>query len=145
MDLFARRTFLSGPGRLLPLLAAAFFLAGFCPAGGAGPLTYNTDCSLEGKLVTATADASDTWDEKPHDFPALALETPVSVAGDPSDEFGDPESGVKTVQLVLTPPLMKQFKSLKGRTVALRGKLFHAQTGHHFTPVLMEVESISLR
>ena len=145
MDPFAQHVFRSGPGRLLAILALAFLWAGFCPANGAGPFTYNTGCTLEGKLVTATADPSDTWDEKPHDFPALALGAPISVERDPNDEFGDPESGVQTIQLVLSAPLMKEFKSLKGRAVSIRGKLFHAQTGHHFTPVLLEVESIAAR
>ena len=39
--------------------------------------------------------------------------------------------------------LLGSHKDLIGKTVVLRGTLFHANTGHHHTDVLMDVQSIS--
>ena len=64
---------------------------------------------------------------------------PVCVAGD------EPETNVRDIQLVF--PDMKQYRryaSLLGKRVAVRGKLFHASTGHHHPNVLLEVASINL-
>lgn len=54
------------------------------------------------------------------------------------------ENNVTDLQLVF-PQGQKQYdkyKSLKGRRVTVAGTLFHAETGHHHTKVLLTVTSI---
>lgn len=106
-------------------------------------LTYDVECKLSGVLISSTANASDTYDEKPHTFPAIELAKPVSVQCAPDDQENSPENNVRIMQLVLNGPLTQAFVKAKGRKVVLTGKLFHSMTGHHFTPVLVDVISIS--
>lgn len=76
-------------------------------------------------------------------LPILILDSPVNVRGNPDTKAGfDQESveDVREIQLVLTMP----HKELIGKTVVIKGMLFHAFTGHHHTDVLMNVSSIKL-
>jgi hypothetical protein len=62
-----------------------------------------------------------------------------------ASEDNDAEKGVRDIQLILTPKQYISYKKLVGQRipVTLSGKLSHAITGHHHTPVLMEVVDIS--
>jgi hypothetical protein len=74
-------------------------------------------------------------------LPVLILSKPVSVRGnpDPKAEF-DRQSvkHIRKIQLVLTMP----HKEFIGKTVLVKGTLFHAFTAHHHTDALMDVRSI---
>ena len=80
--------------------------------------------------------------DQPETYWILHLGSPVcTTAGADSDA----ESSVTDLQLILTQKqyaLYRKFVGRKGR-VTIKGKLMHAHTGHHHTPVLMEVTSIS--
>ena len=52
------------------------------------------------------------------------------------------EENQKRFQLVLTPELYKQGKKLLNKKVFVEGSLFFAHTGHHHTPLLVEVTKI---
>ena len=53
------------------------------------------------------------------------------------------ESKVRDVQLVVMKPAhWKTIQRRMGKRVAVTGKLFHANTGHHRTKVLLDVASI---
>lgn len=74
-------------------------------------------------------------------LPILILSKPVNVRGNPDPKAGfDRESAkdIRKIQLVLTLP----HKELIGKTVLVKGTLFHAFTGHHHTDVLMDVSDI---
>jgi hypothetical protein len=72
----------------------------------------------------------------------LKLNEPIDVIGDKdptNDETSTSVYGVTKVQLVLLGP----HRNLVGKRVLVKGMLFHGTTGHHFTDVLMLVQSIS--
>jgi Domain of unknown function (DUF4431) len=76
-------------------------------------------------------------------LPILILSKPVNVRGNPNPKAGfDRRSveDVREIQLVLTVP----HKDFIGKTVLVKGTLFHAFTAHHHTDVLMDVRSIKL-
>lgn len=110
-----------------------------CKAEG---IQYNQPIMLEGTLITSEADPAITFDEKPHKFPAISLSKPISVTCSPGDEECSSELGVTLLHLVLGDAEMTKFKKLKGNSVKVKGTLFHADNGHHFTSVLLDVESI---
>lgn len=68
----------------------------------------------------------------------LHLDRPVCTAGT-GDEPA--EAGIRKVQLVLSDHA--RHRALLGRRVRVAGPLFHAQTGHHHTPVLLEVRGLA--
>ena len=69
----------------------------------------------------------------------LVLSKPICVDAQPND-WDAAEKGQLRVTLV--PPAGVDFRRYKGKKVTLSGTLFHAQTGHHRTPVLMQVQAI---
>lgn len=98
--------------------------------------------TLEGTLITSKSDPAMSSDEKSHAFSAVQLKTPISIGCQADDEFCSPEQNVSVLQLVLAKNQTKQFKELKGKSVKITGKLFHAENGNHYTNVLMNVENI---
>ncbi len=105
---------------------------------------YDKQTTIEGILISSTAEPEITYDEKPHQFPSLKLLKPISVlCATKETDSCQPETGVTLLHLVLKEEQMKQFKKLKGKTVKLSGNLFHSDNGHHFTSVLLDVESIN--
>ena len=82
--------------------------------------------------------------DKPETYWVLNL--PDTVCTQPSAD-NDGEYKVTDLQLILTPKqyaLYRKFVARRTR-VNVTGKLSHAITGHHHTPVLMEVVSITAR
>jgi hypothetical protein len=76
-------------------------------------------------------------------LPILILSKPVNVRGNPNPKAGFDRRSVedlREIQLVLTMP----HKDFIGKTVLVKGTLFHAFTAHHHTDVLMDVRSIKL-
>ncbi|HQH43821.1 MAG TPA: DUF4431 domain-containing protein [Syntrophorhabdaceae bacterium] len=104
---------------------------------------YNFPVALKGVLILSTADPAITYDEKPHQFPALKLAQPISVLCASGETDCQPEMGVTVLHLVLKEKEMAQFKKLKGKAVKVSGTLFHSDSGHHFTSVLLDVKSIT--
>lgn len=94
---------------------------------------------LAGTLVSGTGE---TPEGAPVSFPAVRLTEPVRVEAAPGDELNETEEDVELMQLVLEPSLMQQFKKLKGQQVIVSGTFMHAQTGHHYTHVLVVVQGI---
>lgn len=121
----------------------AFLLGAVCTEAFAASYQYDTPVTLEGALISSTADPAITYDEKAHQFPALKLGKPISILCAPTDSECQPEIGVTMLHLVLNESQMAEFKRLKGKVAKLRGNLFHADNGHHYTSVLLEVKAIT--
>lgn len=77
--------------------------------------------------------------DRPETYWVLRL--PDSVCTQPSGD-NDGHRAVTDLQLVLTQKQYGLYRKFIGRRVNVSGKLFQAATGHHHTPVLMEVTGI---
>ena len=80
--------------------------------------------------------------DKPETYWVLHLAKPICTTASADN---DTESGVMNLQLILTGKQYALYKKFVGRKmrVTVRGKLSHAITGHHHTPVLMQVVNIT--
>jgi hypothetical protein len=72
----------------------------------------------------------------------LELRKPICVAAKGDSEA---ENDVTEVQLVFSEGQKQydRYRSLRGRRVTVIGTLFHAETGHHHTKILLTVTDIS--
>lgn len=102
--------------------------------------------SLHGRLLRRTFPGPPNYEsvkrgDKPETYWLLHLDAPICVAASADN---DAESGVTDLQLILTTKEYARFRKFVRRAirVEVRGTLFHAVTGHHHTPVLLEVTDI---
>lgn len=74
----------------------------------------------------------------------LLLDAPICVRASPHPEADDNsfEGNVLVIQLAAVHVAPELLEKAQGRRVVVRGSLFHALTGHHRTPVLMDVLSV---
>lgn len=102
---------------------------------------------LEGKLIVEWKYGPPNYGEQPKTdaterVPVLVLVKPVSVRGNPQDALNkESVEGVRRIQLNLFN-LETPYKQFIGKRVLVKGTLFHAMTGHHYTKVVMNVRSI---
>ena len=102
---------------------------------------------LEGRLVIQNEYGPPNFGENPRTdrkekVPVLVLAKPINVRGTPGDEYtATSVEETARIQLVFidTSPAYKQ---LIGKKILVKGSLFHAHTGHHYTPVLIKVSSL---
>lgn len=115
-------------------------LLAFTACAFAGTATYepHKKVSLQGRLISADGA---TPDGKAIKFPALQLPQAIVVMG---DEDSHTQKGVLLLHMVLNQDLWPTFQKLKGQTVVVEGKLFHADNGNHQTNVLVIPSRISL-
>ena len=74
----------------------------------------------------------------------IKLQKPACVAESDTDPDLNPrQDSVRLIQLVLSPSDYRTYRSLVGSRVTVSGSLFGAATGHHHTPVLLDVKSIA--
>jgi hypothetical protein len=142
--------------RVLKRALIIFFV--FIATGGFAETAQNTQkkwlsyqptvVKLKGTLSVKTYYGPPNYGENPdtdakEELPILILNKPVNVRGNPDPKAGFDKQSVedlREMQLVLTMP----HKEFIGKTVLVKGTLFHAFTGHHHTDVLMDVRSIKL-
>lgn len=73
------------------------------------------------------------------------LDAPMCVvAGDDQSDFAPAERDLKIMQLVYRVDAKDWDNAWIGKRARLTGTLYHAHTGHHWTPVLMTVERTEL-
>lgn len=100
--------------------------------------------TLTGTISTREAFGPPGYGEDPaHDrkenYLLLTLDSPISVAGDPkSDANSKSESDVNAVQMIYSGSHAFQ-KQWLDKHVSVTGTLIHGLTGHHRTPVLIQV------
>jgi len=69
-------------------------------------------------------------------FYILILDSPINVLSKKNDEFNEPERNIRDIQLVILD--YSTFRTYLNKSIRVSGKLFHSETGHHHTKVLME-------
>jgi hypothetical protein len=126
--------------RLVILFAACAFP--FLASAVEPCLHYAGDpVTLSGKVTERTFFGPPNYGENPKTDSrepqwVLLLEKPICVDENPSD-YEEAEQNQLVVTLV--PLHNTNIKKHLGKKVSVQGTLFHAQTGHHHTPVLIEV------
>ena len=82
--------------------------------------------------------------DRPETYWFVKLSRPVCVGEDHKEPDLNPaKKGVGSIQLVLSPDAYAAYKELVGKRVVVSGTLFGAITGHHHTPVLLTVRTLS--
>jgi hypothetical protein len=82
-------------------------------------------------------------DAREHVF-LLLLDAPICVSGHPGDDSAEYHSNIIVVQLAAIHIDVELLKKAMGLRISARGELFPALTGHHRTPVLLDVRSIEV-
>jgi hypothetical protein len=131
------------------LSVIATFLLSNVPAFAACLSYEPASVTLSGKVEIADAYGPPGFGDNPaHDtkkrYPVLLLDSPICVTGDPKDELNsESEDDVKRVQLVFLDGKIRT--DLLHKEASITGTLFHAETGHHHTAVLIQVSSAQMR
>ena len=99
---------------------------------------------LEGQISLRTFFGPPNYGEYPmtdsQEIQAIVhLQEAICVSADPAD---DARAEANQSDVTLVPLRGENLNVFDGQTIAVRGKLFHANTGHHHTPVLIQVERI---
>ena len=121
-------------------------LTGGAAADRAPCLRYEPQAvELTGRLVRRTHPGPPNYEsvrqgDAPVTYWYLELDRPICVELAPEGDDTPAESGVRTVQII-TDAYAKH-RRLVGRRVKIAGTLMHAETGHHFTAVLIEAQRI---
>ena len=123
---------------LIASCAASLSTASSCLHYGGEPIT------LSGKVTLQTFFGPPNYGENPDTDSRetqgiLVLVRPVCVSANPvSYDMAE----TNQVKVTLVPPDGVNLKNFAGKRVTVQGTLFHAITGHHHTPVLMQVSRI---
>lgn len=100
---------------------------------------------IEGRLIEQLKYGPPNFGESPKTdsklrIPLLVLSPPVSVHADQRDPINSELKGIRLIQLLFYEIPHRRFM---GKKVIVKGTLFHANTGGHYTDVVMSVQSIS--
>lgn len=131
--------------RSLGVLAALCAMSAWSHA--ASCLHYEaTPVTLSGKITLRTFYGPPNYGENPdtdsrETQAILLLSKPICVSASPSTDDAAERNQFK---VTLVPPPGIDFGLYKGKKVSLSGTLFHANTGHHHTQVLMQVKNIEV-
>lgn len=134
------------------VLAIALVLSGWLTQVGEAQncLSYEPAVvEVSGKILRKTLPGPPNYEsvkrgDRPETGWYLHLTKPICVDGKEGDEFNQPAKGVTDLQLVFVKQdkPYQQYRKFLNQNVVIKGTLFGAQTGHHHTPVLLEVEEI---
>jgi hypothetical protein len=112
-------------------------------------LSYEpTIVELEGKLTIEWKSGPPNFGENPKTdskvrVPILILTKAANVHGNPEAfPFNVEVKGIRRIQLAVFN-LKGPYKQFIGKKVVVKGTLFHAHTGGHYTDVVMDVGSIN--
>lgn len=134
-----------------PTILFLIFLSAIAHSGVARAqrwLSYEPEIvELDGRLVIQPKYGPPNYGEDPKTdqkvrVPVLVLSERVNMIADRGDGFNaQPAYGIKQIQLAFIEGGIV-YKNLVGQQVVVKGTLFHAHTGHHYTDVVMKVSSI---
>ena len=114
-------------------------------------VAYDSILVLVGTIDTLLRYGPPGYGERPSEdekviVPVLRLNEPITVVGDSaSDVNRQTEDNVSHLQLVLFQPDTFNCINNLGNAAEVRGTLIHSHTGHHYTPVLLQVREIRVR
>jgi hypothetical protein len=125
--------------------------AALAPAQGTTCLSYEpVVVELTGVIVRETFPGPPNYEsvkdgDQPEVHWLLNLPQPICVNEDKeSPDLNPAQVGIRRIQLVfMDPKAYKSYKPLVGKTVLAKGTLYGAISGHHHTPVLLTVTSIT--
>ena len=74
----------------------------------------------------------------------ILLDAPICITGSSNPKVDNdlPESNQILIHLVAVHVDLASLQRAAGKHITVRGSLFHAMTGHHRTPVLMDVYEV---
>jgi Domain of unknown function (DUF4431) len=105
---------------------------------------------LQGRLTVQWKYGPPNFGEQPKTdqrvkVPILVLARPINVRGTPGDAHNaNAVKGARRIQLTFAN-LPTDYKQLISKNVVAKGTLFHAFSGHHYTDVVMSVDSLELK
>ena len=116
-----------------------------------GCLSYEPSAvELHGTIIRETFPgppnyASIRGGDKPEEYWFVVLSDPICVDQDKAEPDLNPaQKDIHKIQLVFrSADIYKTQKDLVGKRVVAKGMLFGANTGHHHTPVLLTVSTLS--
>src|SRR5438270_3022829 len=126
--------------RLFMLILFLFALT--AQASAQNCLSYDTDgVQLRGTISKKTFPGPPNYEnirkgDEPETYWILHLVKPICTTANTDN---DAEKNVNDLQLILTVKQYALYRKLVGKRARITGKLSHAITGHHHTPVMMEV------
>ena len=117
----------------------------FCARAHAECATYAGETALTGKLLRHTFPEQPNYEsiaqgDAPATYFFVAPDHPLCVAeGRNDDGLEPPEPAVDAIQLVFRDGAhsYRRLRPHLGKPIVCRGRLYHAQTGHHHSPVLL--------
>lgn len=136
------------------MLGVALIFALSASAAAAPPHCYPYEpktVSLTGTLVRETFPGPPGYTsvkegDEPETYFLLKFSSPICTRVPAGNKFDSPEKAVAIMQLVFMDNAADFYKDLRpylGKRVRCTGKLFSVQTGHHHTPVLLQVKDCS--
>ena len=123
----------------------AISLAASLPTVAASCLHYSgSSVTLAGKVKLQKFFGPPNFGENPdtdsHEVQAiLLLAKPICVDENPKDYE---KAEQNQMQVTLVPLHHENLRNYEGKQIIVQGTLYHAHTGHHHTPVLMEIKRI---
>ena len=105
---------------------------------------------LRGRVIVERRYGPPNYGENPKSdvrvrVPILVLSKPVNVRGNPQDELNSESvEGIRRIQLDFFN-LKTPYNQFIGKRVMVTGTLRHAITGHDYTKVVMNLQSIKVR
>ena len=126
----------------ISFLTALVLYASAAVAQDGAWLRYDPEVvTLRGKVTTIVKYGAPGYGESPEiddlEIPIiLVLPLPVRVA--------ETMTNITHIQLVFHTSQFPDYRTYIGKEASIKGKLFEAVTGHHFTPVLLEVEAVKI-
>jgi hypothetical protein len=107
-----------------------------------------TVVELHGKLLKVVKYGPPSYGENPnsdvkHQIPMILLAQPVSAKGDAKSKLNEEDLlNVSFVQLIFLNTASTNYWRYEGQDIVVTGTLFRAETGHHYTQILMNVKAI---
>jgi hypothetical protein len=127
--------------RLTVCIALILCCGRFAAAQATGWLDYGPAVALRGKVTTIVKYGPPGYGESPE---IDALEIPIVLVLPLPVRVAETITNLTHIQLVFDTSGFPNYRTYIGKEVVVKGKLFEAVTGHHFTPVLLEVLEVKV-